>query len=240
MTAGQASIPSICGIRMRLLWAKTAWPWITLRGRLIEHKRAEAGVPTLEAAGRPPRYIATARGRRAPTGGQRSEADHPGRDLAAWRLRCSKFEREESDGDRDGATTRRGRRREGRLTRREAMLQLLRVGGVARGAAGAAYWLSERSSRPVPAQAEQARRDHRIAADAQLPKLTVVQGGEPRALVQQALANLGGIRRFVSRQDVVVLKPNIAWDRTPEQAANTNPDWWRRWCASAGRRAPSA
>jgi hypothetical protein len=27
---------------------------------MIEHKRAEAGMPTLEAAGRPPRYIATA------------------------------------------------------------------------------------------------------------------------------------------------------------------------------------
>ena len=110
------------------------------------------------------------------------------------------------------------------LTRREAMLQLLRVGGVAAGAAGAAVWLSEHSFRPVPARAEQARRDHRTAADAQLPSMTVVQGGEPRALVQRALADLGGMSRFVGRQDVVVLKPNIAWDRTPEQAANTNPD----------------
>ena len=33
------------------------------------------------------------------------------------------------------------------------------------------------------------------------------------------------MRRFVSRNDVVVIKPNIAWDRTPEQAANTNPDF---------------
>jgi uncharacterized protein (DUF362 family) len=110
------------------------------------------------------------------------------------------------------------------LTRREALLQLLRVGGVAAGVGGAAVWLSEHSSRPVPAQAEQARRDHRISANAQLPALTVVQNGEPRELVRQALENLGGIGRFVSRQDVVVLKPNIAWDRTPEQAANTNPD----------------
>jgi uncharacterized protein (DUF362 family) len=110
------------------------------------------------------------------------------------------------------------------LTRREAMLQLLRVGGVAAGAAGVGLWLSERSSRPTAAHAEEARRDHRIAANPQWPKLTVVQGGEPSALVQQALANLGGIGRFVSRGDVVVLKPNIAWDRTPEQAANTNPE----------------
>ena len=110
------------------------------------------------------------------------------------------------------------------LTRREAMLQLLRVGGVAAGAAVAGVWLSEHSFRPLPAQAEEARRDHRIADDSALPHLVVVKGGEPRELVQRAFDDLGGIRRFVSRQDVVVLKPNIAWDRTPEQAANTNPD----------------
>ena len=110
------------------------------------------------------------------------------------------------------------------MTRREAMLQLLRLGGAAAGVAGAAAWLSEHSFRPAPAQAENARRDHRIAADSQWPHLTVVQNGEPRELVAKALENLGGIGRFVSRQDVVVLKPNIAWDRTPEQAANTNPD----------------
>jgi uncharacterized protein (DUF362 family) len=110
------------------------------------------------------------------------------------------------------------------MTRREALLQLLRLGGAAAGTAGLAVWLSEHSSHPVPALAAQARRDHRTAADSQLPAMTVVQGGEPRALVQKALENLGGISRFVSRQDVVVIKPNIAWDRTPEQAANTNPD----------------
>jgi uncharacterized protein (DUF362 family) len=110
------------------------------------------------------------------------------------------------------------------LTRREAMLQLLRAGGLAAGGAGAGYWLSKRSVRPVPERAEQARRDHRVAADAASPALAVAQGGEPRALVQAALASLGGISRFVHRQDVVVIKPNIAWDRTPEQAANTNPE----------------
>jgi uncharacterized protein (DUF362 family) len=110
------------------------------------------------------------------------------------------------------------------LTRREALLQLLRVGGTAAAVGGAAVWLSERSSRPLPAKGEQARRDHRIAADSQWPQITVIQNGEPRALVEKALENLGGISRFISRQDVVVIKPNIAWDRTPEQAANTNPD----------------
>lgn len=121
------------------------------------------------------------------------------------------------------------------MTRREAMLQILRVGGIAAGAGGAAFWLSEHSNRPKPAVAEQARRDHRIAQHAESPwphlvvaqcaaMNTPAQPGEPRALVRRALDDLGGIRRFISRQDVVVLKPNIAWDRTPEQAANTNPE----------------
>ena len=114
--------------------------------------------------------------------------------------------------------------RQAQMTRREALLQLLRVGGIAAGAAGAGAWLSEQSVRPVPAQAEQARRDHRTADDPRLPSMTIVRNGEPRELVRQALENLGGIRRFVSHQDVVVIKPNIAWDRVPEQAANTNPD----------------
>jgi uncharacterized protein (DUF362 family) len=43
-------------------------------------------------------------------------------------------------------------------------------------------------------------------------------------MVRHALDALGGMRRFVSRGDVVVLKPNIGWDRTPMQAANTNPE----------------
>jgi uncharacterized protein (DUF362 family) len=110
------------------------------------------------------------------------------------------------------------------LTRREAMLQLLRAGGIAAVAGGGAYWLNMRSARPAPRPIEQARRDHRIFADSQMPQMTVVQNGEPRALVQRALADLGGMSHFISRQDVVVIKPNIAWDRTPEQAANTNPE----------------
>ena len=110
------------------------------------------------------------------------------------------------------------------ISRREAMLQLLRVGAAGAGVAGAAVWLGERSRRPVAEQAEQAWRDHRVAASAEWPDVAVVQNGEPRDLVRQAIADLGGMSRFVAKQDVVVIKPNIAWDRTPEQAANTNPD----------------
>jgi uncharacterized protein (DUF362 family) len=43
-------------------------------------------------------------------------------------------------------------------------------------------------------------------------------------LTEKAILGLGGLKRFVSQGAVVWVKPNIAWDRKPEQAANTNPD----------------
>jgi len=43
-------------------------------------------------------------------------------------------------------------------------------------------------------------------------------------MTEQALAGLGGLGRFVKKGDVVWVKPNIGWDRKPEQAADTNPD----------------
>jgi len=54
--------------------------------------------------------------------------------------------------------------------------------------------------------------------------MTIVHGEDPRSLARAAIRQLGGIERFISRGDLVVIKPNIAWDRTPEQAANTNPE----------------
>lgn len=43
-------------------------------------------------------------------------------------------------------------------------------------------------------------------------------------LTEQTIQALGGMSRFVKRGDVVWIKPNIGWDRTPELGANTNPD----------------
>lgn len=43
-------------------------------------------------------------------------------------------------------------------------------------------------------------------------------------LTEKALEAVGGVRRFVKPGSVVWVKPNIAWDRKPELAANTNPD----------------
>ena len=63
-----------------------------------------------------------------------------------------------------------------------------------------------------------------LAQDKGHPDLAVVQGESPASITKKAISLLGGMHRFVSKGDVVVVKPNIGWDRTPEQAACTNPD----------------
>ena len=110
------------------------------------------------------------------------------------------------------------------VSRREAMLKLLRVAGAGAGAAGLGLWLSEHSWRPETALAMAAKRGHTVAADPKLPEMAIIQGGDPTQLARQAVEQLGGMRRFISRGDIVLVKPNIGWDRTPEQAANTNPE----------------
>lgn len=43
-------------------------------------------------------------------------------------------------------------------------------------------------------------------------------------LTIKVFAAAGGIEKFISRQDVVVIKPNISWARAPHLAATTNPE----------------
>jgi uncharacterized protein (DUF362 family) len=56
-----------------------------------------------------------------------------------------------------------------------------------------------------------------------IPDLAVVTDGDPASMTRKVMELLGGMQKFVSKGDVVVVKPNIGWDRSPEQAANTNP-----------------
>jgi len=56
------------------------------------------------------------------------------------------------------------------------------------------------------------------------PDIVVARGDSPRKITRAAIDAFGGIKKFVSRGDIVVVKPNMAWDRLPEHAADTNPD----------------
>lgn len=56
------------------------------------------------------------------------------------------------------------------------------------------------------------------------PLLAIAKSSTDAAdLTRKAVEALGGMKRFISRGDVVAIKPNIGWDRMPVHAANTNP-----------------
>jgi len=63
-----------------------------------------------------------------------------------------------------------------------------------------------------------------FAADNVVPDIVVSRGQAPPVVTETAIRTLGGMKRFVSRGDRVIVKPNIGWDRTPDMAATTNPD----------------
>lgn len=56
------------------------------------------------------------------------------------------------------------------------------------------------------------------------PEAVWVEGGEPKELLAAALAAYGGMGSFIRPGDKVLVKPNIGFDRAPEQAATTNPE----------------
>jgi len=129
------------------------------------------------------------------------------------------------------------------LTRREAIARLGKVGLVL-GAAGAIGKVAYDQGGMDLARAGSApqTRDYREAdPPADLPQMAIARGlpgleldpklalpagfvpPSPAELVSRAVGAMGGMKRFIGNGDVVVIKPNIGWDRTPAHAANTNP-----------------
>ena len=62
-----------------------------------------------------------------------------------------------------------------------------------------------------------------MAAERPAPLVSVARSADYPALVAQVLEPLGSMTAFVRPGDRVVVKPNIGWDRSPEQGANTHP-----------------
>jgi uncharacterized protein (DUF362 family) len=126
----------------------------------------------------------------------------------------------------------------GKVGRRQLLLQWgpIALTGLVLGGAG--KLLRDRPGRHQPADSSglPGRRDWRAAPGA--PGVIALAGGSgPEGNLRRALAALGGIEAHVAKGHRVVIKPNCAWDRTPEQAANTNPELVAelvRLCLAAG------
>jgi uncharacterized protein (DUF362 family) len=63
-----------------------------------------------------------------------------------------------------------------------------------------------------------------VPRDPSLPVITQATNSDPTVALNAALDAIGGIGRFVKTGERVVVKPNVGWDRTPAQGANTHPE----------------
>ncbi|MEX1328692.1 MAG: DUF362 domain-containing protein [Desulfobacterales bacterium] len=100
------------------------------------------------------------------------------------------------------------------ITRRESIRKLLKWSGCLT-LAGATRWpLFELPA----AKATPANQKFIIEGSGQTNHYSV------KDLTQKVFEAAGGIRQFVSKGDVVVIKPNISWARPPKMAATTNPE----------------
>ena len=63
-----------------------------------------------------------------------------------------------------------------------------------------------------------------FAAQQHTEHIAKVKNASPALLVNKAVELLGGMDSFVKPGQSVLIKPNIGWDRMPEQAATTNPE----------------
>ena len=85
--------------------------------------------------------------------------------------------------------------------------------------------------------AKETKNDSEPTQDSTGSVIAISKADDPEKATIAAINALGGISRFVSKGDKVLIKPNIGWNRVPEQAANTNPLVVRavtRMCVDAG------
>jgi len=111
------------------------------------------------------------------------------------------------------------------VSRREALRRMVTAGAVMGGASVLARWAFDRGGYDLstPNGARQVR-NFAAPGAAGAPAFAIAKSStDPAVLVRRAVEALGGMKRFVSRGDIVAVKPNIGWDRLPVHAANTNP-----------------
>ncbi len=78
--------------------------------------------------------------------------------------------------------------------------------------------------KPVPETLNLPLGGFSVAPSTVLPHLGVARGDKVAPMVRAAVDAIGGIGRFIKRGDVVVIKPNVAFERPAVLGATTHPD----------------
>ncbi|MGD9192689.1 MAG: DUF362 domain-containing protein, partial [Desulfobacterales bacterium] len=99
------------------------------------------------------------------------------------------------------------------MTRRESIKTLLKISGCLT-LANTTAWSSKFST---TARATSSQNGFIVEGIGETPDYDV------KELTRKTFEAAGGMAKFISKGDVVVIKPNISWARRPELAASTNP-----------------
>jgi uncharacterized protein (DUF362 family) len=104
---------------------------------------------------------------------------------------------------------------------------------------GGGYLLSRNEYAPPQLHLLTGDADRSPRADSAYPDVVAVRSADHTRAVAAAVGLIGGIGRFISKGDIVTIKPNIGWDRTAAQGANTDPELVKAMatqCLEAGAR----
>src|SRR5262249_839833 len=66
--------------------------------------------------------------------------------------------------------------------------------------------------------------DFRVQPAAGASVLGIARGEKYDAMLRMAIGAIGGITHYIRKGDVVLIKPNVAFDRAPRLGATTNPE----------------
>jgi len=100
------------------------------------------------------------------------------------------------------------------ITRRESIRKLLQLSGSLALSGAAAGSIQS----PLASWAAPEKKKFLVEGVGQKEEYNV------KELTRKTLEAAGGMNRFVSKGDVVVIKPNISWARAPQFAASTHPE----------------
>jgi len=108
-------------------------------------------------------------------------------------------------------------------SRRNFLKRTIKVGFGAAVFGSTAIWLKSRDKYPKEKISNIVIKDFSKGLDEYKDKLVIGKGDSPYELTKAIIEEFGGISKFIKKDDIVLIKPNVGWDRTPQQAANTNP-----------------
>jgi uncharacterized protein (DUF362 family) len=108
------------------------------------------------------------------------------------------------------------------MKRRDFIIKSGKAIGLAALTAGTGLLFHNRETGSVATDFALARQ-FEVPPDVVFPGIVLSRDENHINALNRSLDAIGGIKRFVKPGERVTIKPNIGWDRTPEQAANTNP-----------------